>query len=272
MNTNQVSIVICNRNSVNFLKKSIPVYKKNKFYEIMVIDGNSSDESVEYLKKEKIKIISDGGKGLSFSRNLGVINSSGDYIFIAGPDDVCDITFFDELLKNFCDSGYDAATNLLKIINPLNYWDHSLNLWFKYIRKIGSTSVIGTPTLFKRKVFNKVSYKEKTIGFDDTDISDQLLKNKFKIGILDVYCNQANGNNFKDISKKFKLYGNSDINYFRHHNQNKKNYLSLIKTYLHPVKHFFKFSYFLIRNMEITKLPFAFLVTFYRYVGITKTN
>ena len=64
---------------------------------------------------------------------------------------------------------------------------------------------IGTPTLFKRKVFNKVSYKEKTIGFDDTDISDQLLKNNFKIGILDVYCNQANGNNFKDISKNLNF-------------------------------------------------------------------
>ena len=55
MNTNQISIVICNRNSVNFLKKSIPVYKKNKFFEIMVIDGNSNDE-LRIFKKEKLKL------------------------------------------------------------------------------------------------------------------------------------------------------------------------------------------------------------------------
>ena len=57
MKLNQVSVVICNKNSINYLKKSIPIYKKSSLNEVIVIDGNSIDGSIEYLKKEKIKII-----------------------------------------------------------------------------------------------------------------------------------------------------------------------------------------------------------------------
>tara|TARA_B100000886_G_scaffold339950_1_gene307101 strand:+ start:2154 stop:2972 length:819 start_codon:yes stop_codon:yes gene_type:complete len=271
MNLTQVSVVICNKNSFNYLKKSIPIYKSISLCEIIVIDGNSTDGSLEYLKKEGIKIISDQGKGLSYSRNLGVINSKGSLIFMAGPDDICNKKFFDNLLIKFSDSNYDAATTLFQISNPTNYLDRSLNMWFKYIRKSGDAKVIGTPTIFKRNTFDKVSYNIETIGFDDTDISEQLLVNDFKIGVLSINCDQANNNSYKDILKKFQLYGKSDINYHNYHKQNKsKIFHKFLKTYLHPAKHFISFTFFLISKMQILTVPFAIIITINRYIGFFK--
>ena len=268
MKLNQVSVVICNKNSINYLKKSIPIYKKSSLNEVIVIDGNSIDGSIEYLKKEKIKVIFDQGKGLSYSRNLGVVNSKGDLIFMAGPDDICDQDFFENLLKHFFNSNYDAATTLFQISNPLNYWDRSLNMWFKYIRRTGNSKVIGTPTIFNRKIFEKVSYNIKTIGFDDTDISEQILAHNYQIGILGVNCDQANGNNYFDIKKKFQLYGKSDINYHNYHKNNQgKLFFKFLKTYFHPLNHLIKFVIFLILKMQLKAIPFALIITINRYFG-----
>lgn len=271
MKLSQISVIICNRNSVNYLRKSIPIYKKIIFKEIIVIDGNSDDGSLKYLKNQKIKVISDKGKGLSYSRYLGVKKSKGDLLFMAGPDDICDKVFFDNLLKKFLNSNYQAATTLFHILKPLNYWDRCLNVWFKYIRKSGQAKVIGTPTIFKKNIFKKVSYNFNTIGFDDTDISEQILLNKYKIGVLDVNCDQANGNTYSDIKRKFQLYGKSDINYHNYHLDNSDNiFLRYLKTYFHPLHHWIKFTLFLVFKMELKAIPFAILITINRYLGFTK--
>ena len=54
---NKTSIIICNKNSLKYLKKTIPIIKKIKFKEIIIIDGNSTDGSQDYLKKNHIKIM-----------------------------------------------------------------------------------------------------------------------------------------------------------------------------------------------------------------------
>ena len=41
----------------------------------------------------------------------------------------------------------------------------------------GTTNLIGTPTFFKKKVFDHIQYDPNTIGCDDTDISEKLIKN-----------------------------------------------------------------------------------------------
>jgi glycosyltransferase involved in cell wall biosynthesis len=269
MKINEISVVICNKNSVNYLKKSIPLYKNINLKEIFVIDGNSTDGSLNYLRENNIKFYSDDGNGLSYSRFLGVSKSRGKYIFMAGPDDICDKNFFEELCKEFKKSNYDAATTLFRIKSQTTYWDKSLNLWYAYIRKLGPTKVVGTPTIFKKEVFKHVKYKVNTVGCDDTDISDQLIARNFQIGIINVICNQANFNTLRDIKIKFQLYGKSDLNYYLLKNKN-YNFTNWVSKFLHPIKHLFKFSLFLIYNLKVQIIPFVIVITYYRIKGSLK--
>ena len=266
MHINDISVVICNKNSLEFLKKSIPIYKKMQFKEIFVIDGDSFDGSREYLKDQNIKLYSDHGKGLSYSRQMGVSKSKGDFIFMAGPDDICDEYFFTKLCVEFEKSNLDAATTLLKIKTQVTYWDKSLSQWYAYIRKPGKTNIIGTPTIFKRKIFQYVSYDENTIGCDDTYISNELIMKGYNLGVVDVVCDQANFNNLEDIKKKFKLYGRSDLNYYTYKNSS-FNFKCWSNRFIHPLKHFIKFSYFLIYKLKIQFIFFSALITFYRITG-----
>lgn len=264
---NETSVVVCNKDSLNYLKKSIPALKQSKLKEIFVVDGNSTDGSIEYLNKEKIKIYPDGGRGLSYSRKLGVKLSKGKFLFFIGPDDVCGKNFFKKLFKQFILKKYDAATILIRIRNTKTYWDKCLNFWFENIRKEGPSKVIGTPTLFFRKVFKKITYKENSIGCDDTDISYQLIKKGFKIGILGFVCDQANNNHLIDVKKKFLLYGKSDYSFYKLYKK-KLSFIRKIYTFVRPLDHFFKFIIIAITKLKFQYVPFIFIFTYYRFKGL----
>ena len=56
----KVSIVVLNFNGINLLKKFIPqLIKNSNGYDIYVVDNNSSDNSISFLKTEfpEVKII-----------------------------------------------------------------------------------------------------------------------------------------------------------------------------------------------------------------------
>ena len=262
-----ISVVICNKNSLEYLKKSVPPYKKSNIKELIVIDGRSTDGSLRYLKKQKVKVVSDKGRGLSYSRGLGVKLSRGKYVFVAGPDDICKGNFFDVLIKKFKKSEFDAATILIKVKKKVTYWDSYFNFWFKYIRKVGPAKTIGTPTLYKKKLFKLVKYRTFPLVCDDTDISAQIIKKKYKIGVLDLTIDQTNNNSFQDFYRKFYDYGKSDCDYYFLNKKN-FNFIQKIKTLLHPLKHFINCFFLAIFTFKINYMPFAFISTFIRYKGL----
>lgn len=267
MKVKDISVVICNKNSIKFLKKTIPIYKKIKLGQLIVIDGKSKDGSIEYLKKEKIDVISDYGKGLSYSRKIGIKNSTKKFILITGPDDFCDKEFFKKLCGKFKKSNFEAANFLLKIKKPITYWDYGLNFYFNYIRKPGINKVIGTPTIFDKNIFKKIKYHINTCGCDDTDISEQLINNHYKIGTLNIKCNQGNRNNFKNIFDKFNLYGISDFNYYEFKNK----YFclkNLLITYYRPLKHFICLFFLSLRSFRLKLILFIIIITVLRYRGL----
>ena len=89
----QVSIIMVNYNTKELTKKAIQaVFDKTEGveYEIIVVDNDSKDGSVEELKKtfqDKITII-ESNENLGFGRanNLGIKQANGKYIFLLNSD------------------------------------------------------------------------------------------------------------------------------------------------------------------------------------------
>jgi glycosyltransferase involved in cell wall biosynthesis len=262
----ETSVIICNKNSIEFLKKSIPKMKKIKFYEIISIDGNSNDGSQNFLKKNNIKVLSDQNKGLTYARHLGSKIAKGKYILFLGPDNFFDKNTINKFFIEFEKNKYDAATTLLKIYNTKTYWDSCLNFYYDYIRKPGFASVIGTPTIFKKEIFTKIKYQTSIEGCDDTIISRDLLKNKFKIGVLKVFCNEVNNNSFYHIYRKFLLYGKSDYNYYCLY----KNKISIFKLLYHPLNHFLKLFILMSKFRKFRYIFFILIITIIRYFGFLR--
>ena len=94
MNKNyKISIITVTKNSENFLEECILSLDKQSYrnYEHIIIDGCSSDNTVNIIKKYKDKIsywVSEKDEGLYDAMNKGIKKCSGDIIGILNSDDV----------------------------------------------------------------------------------------------------------------------------------------------------------------------------------------
>ena len=91
-----VSIIMPVHNSEKYIKQALESVKKQIYqnYEIIIIDDNSKDKTLEIIQKadinkEKIKIIRlKRHRGVAIARNVGIRNASGRYIAFLDSDDI----------------------------------------------------------------------------------------------------------------------------------------------------------------------------------------
>ena len=89
-----LSIVTVTRNDSKFLETSFESIKKEKInlnFEYIVIDGNSSDNTLELIKKYDQTIdfsISENDHGIYDAMNKGLSNASGKYVIFLNSGDV----------------------------------------------------------------------------------------------------------------------------------------------------------------------------------------
>ncbi len=100
----KVSILIPNYNGKHFLKTCLPSIFKNAYknFEIIVIDNNSNDGSVQFLQNSfpQVKlVINQSNLGYSGAMNKGTEKATGDYYLFLDSDTKVDESWLKELLK-----------------------------------------------------------------------------------------------------------------------------------------------------------------------------
>ncbi len=118
-----LSIVIVSYNTKDLLKECIEsIYKNSKdlFFEIIVVDNNSSDGSSEMVSKNfKDVILIENTKNLGFStaNNIGVKKTSGKFVLFLNSDTLV----YENTLKymiDFMDEHKDAGAATCKLLMP----------------------------------------------------------------------------------------------------------------------------------------------------------
>ncbi len=142
-----VSFIVPMYNSSKSIKKCLnSIVKKNFFnYEIIVVDDHSKDKSLKIVKKFSklypniIKIFQNKKNyGVSYSRNVGIKKSKGDYLVFIDSDD------------------FIFKKNLLKVIDKVKTFKPEITIIENYFVKIGK-KIINTKDIFakNRKIKKK---------------------------------------------------------------------------------------------------------------------
>lgn len=86
----KVSVVIPAYNEEKYLSATLEslINQTVTPYEILVVDNNSTDKTVEIAKEYPVKVISEKRQGLSFARNKGFNEAKGDIILRTDADTV----------------------------------------------------------------------------------------------------------------------------------------------------------------------------------------
>ncbi len=117
-----LSIIIISFNTSNFLKKCLESVFENISrkinYEVIVVDNNSTDDSVEMVKDKfpKVNLIrSNKNLGFSKANNLGLKKAKGKYILFLNSDTVIYKNTIERMI-NFMNKTEDAGAATCKVL------------------------------------------------------------------------------------------------------------------------------------------------------------
>jgi GT2 family glycosyltransferase/MoaA/NifB/PqqE/SkfB family radical SAM enzyme/glycosyltransferase involved in cell wall biosynthesis len=199
----KVSIITVNFNGKKYLKKLLDSvfclnYPKSKI-EVIFIDNLSTDNSVEFVKKNyrKVKIIKNSVNNYCKALNLGIENSRHDYVALINNDMRLDKNWLAELIK-VISKGRDIACVGSKVLDmagriqnassyelPNFYWgERGAGQTKKRYDSIEQVSYIcGAAVLYRKDVFLKVGlFDEDFVMFvEDMDMSLRLRQRGYRL-------------------------------------------------------------------------------------------
>ena len=142
-----ISIIIPTFNSSQNIQDNLDSIKKQTYlnYEIVVIDNNSTDDTIKLIKKnnfKNIKTIIEKDSGIYDAVNKGILNSTGDLVSILHSDDIYN---HNDVLKNVVNA-FNQQKNIEIVYGNLVYVkNNDINSVLRYWR----------PGKFKNDLFLK---------------------------------------------------------------------------------------------------------------------
>ncbi len=255
-----VSIIIVNWNCgtmiIDCVGRLIETIK-NHFYEIIIVDNNSQDNSLELLKDEfgdKIKLIKNKTNNFfAKANNQGYKASVGKYIFILNPDTLVTSGSVDKMLSFMENNNKEVITCTLlnkdgsiqylhrsfpTFIRIIGHFLYSRSKKFSFLPAVRKYRLLnnnyqtnfkleqaaGTATLISRKMINKLGYlfdEEKfPLLYNDVDLCYRINKVQGKIlCYVDAKIYHLKGASTKKLNfDNYSLhYAISSLNFFKKH-------------------------------------------------------
>ena len=257
----KISIITPTLNSIMYLDdcyKSIFLHQNYENIEWIIVDGGSTDGTLEYLKNKKdyrIKIFNENSKHPSKAYNYGITKACGEIIGILGSDDFYTKNIFIEIINIFKEHKIKWLVGFNSIINHKN----------KEIRKV--------ITKFKEYKLKNYSFKSLTrnnfiptqsvfwtSNFMPNTINNFNIEEMIESMDYDMWLRMAS--NFKPYILKKKL------SYFRMHENSlttKGNFKQLNTMHLISMK-YGNFNFF---EKFYLKLKFILIYLLYKILRIT---
>jgi glycosyltransferase involved in cell wall biosynthesis len=184
-----ISVIIPTKNAENCINECLASIRQNNPAEIIVVDGNSKDRTLEIARNYTEKIFSDGGKGTSAAHQLGAERSTQEYIVYVDADVIVPPGTLNTMLNEFITSGCTWIDAKLLLKKCSTYWERAAAEHAKIIlSKLGYHHLMAT--LLKRSIVLEYGFNSSiSIAGDDTDFYLRLKKGgeKFVTSTASVY-------------------------------------------------------------------------------------
>ncbi|ADY36303.1 glycosyl transferase family 2 [Phocaeicola salanitronis DSM 18170] len=235
-----VSVIIVNYNTksiTNECIKSVISQTKDVSYEIILVDNNSQDGSIDYFSNDKRICFIKSNRNIGFGRanNLALKRAKGKYIFLLNSDTILlndAISIFYEKMekaskniacigaylldKNFCpNQSYGEFLTVRRILKmALNSYSkkfHQKNkqtYWGKHYDWMEVEMVIGADLFIRKEVIDKLGMFDETFFMyhEENDMQRRFNKSGYKMALIlgpqIIHLEQASSSTFTLIDKK----------------------------------------------------------------------
>lgn len=192
---NIVSIIIPVYNAEKYLNRCIESVISQTYnnIEILLIDDGSTDKSGEicdiYAKNDsRIKVVHKKNSGVSDSRNLGIAEAKGKYIYFIDSDDYIDNNMIEELINNIGE--VDIIKSSRRAIKGNKEKEISINGEYsseQFVKQVISGNIGGHcwGYLFSRDIIKDLTFDTNTFCMEDTIFTINCVLRAKKIKCID---------------------------------------------------------------------------------------
>lgn len=181
-----ISVIILTKNSEATIQQCIESVYRSSPQEIIVVDGGSTDKTLDTVKQYTNAVYFDEGKGLCYARQLGAEVASAEYIMYVDSDVILLPDTLETMLAELKAKGYGSITARVLITGAKGYREWALARYKNVIRpdRPGETkSVPMRATIFPRELVLKYKFDLSMPNSDGSSIGYRLLQGGHKHAI-----------------------------------------------------------------------------------------
>ncbi len=176
-----ISVIIPVRNAEHVVEECLTSIFEADPQEVIVVDGNSTDRTLEIARMFPVTILSDGGKGVPKARMMGIESAVSEIVMLIDVDIVLPKNALQSLFDEFQEENYDGLQAGLISISDRGYWGRALTTHHNRGRSKNWPGVMAT--LFKRDVLLEHRFDERFLSGEDIELRWRLQKANLKLGV-----------------------------------------------------------------------------------------
>jgi glycosyltransferase involved in cell wall biosynthesis len=262
-----LTVTVCTLNEESNIGQLLDIVLREHPAEVLVVDGGSTDRTVELAESRGVRVVRAGRVGLAHQRKLAVDHASQSAIALLDADHRPESGAIALLLEELGRSEFDGIEAQILSDANVGYFDWAMELNFRLTHnKPGSRRMIGTPCIYRTAVLRQVNFDPFFTGpADDTDLCYRLVANGFKLGVGTAVVRQVHRSSLVGFVKKWFWYGKGDAQFVWKHNER---LFSILKHQLwnYPVVK----SVLAIRAGHLRAVPFFVAAGAIRHFGMVR--
>jgi glycosyltransferase involved in cell wall biosynthesis len=176
-----VSVVVPARNAEGLLGDCLASIARAEPHEIIVVDGRSTDRTIELARGYTDRILSDDGRGLPAARLLGVRAATSRWVALVDADVVLPDGSLAALLDEFRAGGYTALQAGLHSIGRGEYWSEALAHHHRTGRSKNWFGLVAT--VFERDQLVRTGFDDRFTSGEDIELRWRLEQGGERIGV-----------------------------------------------------------------------------------------
>jgi glycosyltransferase involved in cell wall biosynthesis len=212
-----LTVVVPVRNAERLLPGCLESVVRAGPRETVVVDGCSTDGTLDIARQHGARILSDEGKGLPVARMLGASAARTRYVALVDADVVLPPGSLEALLREFVDEGYTALQAGLLSTGGPGYWGRALAQHHRWGRSKDWFGVVAT--VFERDRLLEVGFDEDFVSGEDIELRWRLEQAGAKVGVSrrTVVTHRFDGDSFAFARDQFSMDGHGLARMVRKH-------------------------------------------------------
>jgi glycosyltransferase involved in cell wall biosynthesis len=202
-----LTVVIPARNAAQLLPGCLESVLRQRPARIVVVDGNSTDSTIDIARRYGATILSDEGKGLPVARMLGVRAAETKYVVLVDADVMLPDGALAKLLGEFMAGGYSALQAGLYSVGGPGYWGRALAQHHRWGRSKTWFGLVAT--IFERVNLLEIGFDDRFMSGEDIELRWRLMRAGHKVGVSTetVVTHRFDGDSFGFAWNQFSMDG-----------------------------------------------------------------